>query len=117
MSTVKIFHNPRCGKSRNSLKLVQEAVADEEIEIVKYLETPPAVGELKDILSMLGIKAEELIRKNEAVWKENFKGKDLSEEELVQIMVSHPILIERPIVIKGEKAVIGRPPENVKEIL
>ncbi|GAB3646315.1 arsenate reductase (glutaredoxin) [Echinicola sediminis] len=117
MSTVKIFHNPRCGKSRNSLKLVKEAVAEEDIEIVKYLETPPTAEELKGILKMLGLKAEELIRKNEAVWKENYKGKDFSEDQLVEIMVSHPILIERPIIIKGQEAVIGRPPENVKDIL
>jgi len=117
MSTVKIFHNPRCGKSRNSLKLVQESIPEEEIEVIKYLETPPSEGELKNLLQMLGLKAEGLIRKNEAVWKENYKGKDLSEDELVKIMVSHPILIERPIVVKGQKAVIGRPPENVKEIL
>lgn len=117
MSTVKIFHNPRCGKSRNSLKLVQESIPEEEIEVIKYLETPPSEGELKNLLQMLGLKAEDLIRKNEAVWKENYKGKDLSEDELVKIMVSNPILIERPIVVKGQKAVIGRPPENVKEIL
>ncbi|WP_186756499.1 arsenate reductase (glutaredoxin) [Echinicola salinicaeni] len=117
MSKVKVYHNPRCGKSRNSLKLVQEQVDDGEIEIVKYLENPPSAEELKSILAMLGIKAEELIRKNEKTWKENFKGKSFTEEELVEIMVENPILIERPIVVKGDKAVIGRPPENVQEIL
>lgn len=117
MSKVKVYHNPRCGKSRDSLKLVQEQVAEAEIEVIKYLENPPSADELKTIIDQLGIKAEELIRKNEKVWKENFKGKSFSEDELVKIMVDHPILIERPIVIKDNKAVIGRPPERVREIL
>ncbi|WP_215222779.1 arsenate reductase (glutaredoxin) [Echinicola shivajiensis] len=117
MNKVKVYHNPRCGKSRDSLKLVQEQVAEADIEVIKYLETPPSADELKAILDKLGIKAEELIRKNEKVWKENFKGKTFSEDELVKIMVDHPILIERPIVIKDNKAVIGRPPERVRDIL
>ncbi|UCS91614.1 arsenate reductase (glutaredoxin) [Echinicola marina] len=117
MSKVKVYHNPRCGKSRNSLKLVQEQIPEDEVEIIKYLETPPSRAELKSILGKLGIKAEELIRENEQVWKESYKGKSFSEDELVEIMVENPILIERPIVVKGNKAVIGRPPENVLGIL
>ncbi|MBD8487404.1 arsenate reductase (glutaredoxin) [Echinicola sp. CAU 1574] len=117
MSKVKIFHNPRCGKSRNSLKLLQEKMPGEQIEIIKYLETPPSKTELKAVVQMLGISADQLIRKNENVWKENFKGKSYGEDELIDIMVDNPILIERPIVIKERKAVIGRPPENILEIL
>ncbi|AWW32001.1 arsenate reductase (glutaredoxin) [Echinicola strongylocentroti] len=117
MSKVKIFHNPRCGKSRETLKIVQEQVAEEEIDIIKYLEEPPSTEELTTILSLLGIKAEELVRKNEQLWKDNFKGREFSEEELVKVMVENPKLIERPIVVKDGKAVIGRPPEQVKSIL
>ncbi|AGA78782.1 arsenate reductase (glutaredoxin) [Echinicola vietnamensis] len=117
MSKVKIFHNPRCGKSRETLKLLQEKMSDDQIEVVKYLEEIPSPEELKNVLSMLGIKAEELVRKNEKLWKENFKGQSYSEDELVQLMVDNPKLIERPIVLKGDKAVIGRPPENVYDII
>ncbi|GGF37027.1 arsenate reductase (glutaredoxin) [Echinicola rosea] len=117
MSKVTIYHNPRCGKSRDTLKLIQEKVSDDDIKVIKYLEDVPSEGELKDILTILGINAEDLVRKNEKVWKENFKGMDFSEEELIKVMVQNPKLIERPIVIKDGKAVIGRPPEQVHSIL
>ncbi|MDN3670281.1 arsenate reductase (glutaredoxin) [Echinicola jeungdonensis] len=117
MSDIKIFHNPRCKKSRETLKLVEENVSKDHIEIVKYLETPPSEAELKSILSMLGISPNELVRKGEKAWKEEFKGKDLSDEELIKVMVKNPKLIERPIVIAHGKAVLGRPPENVLVLL
>ena len=112
---MKIYHNPRCRKSRETLQILEEK--GKAPEIIEYLKNPPTKKELKDILKMLGLRAEDLLRKNEAIYKENFKGEDLSEEEFIQAMVDYPKLIERPIVIQGGKAVIGRPPENVLELL
>ncbi len=112
---MKIYHNPRCSKSRQGLKILQDA--GKEVEIVEYLKTPPTVDELKDIVKKLGMPAEKLIRKNEAIFKENFKGKSFSDDEWIKIMVENPKLIERPIVVGGDKAVLGRPPENVRELL
>ncbi|PVW13878.1 arsenate reductase (glutaredoxin) [Marixanthomonas spongiae] len=110
-----IYHNPRCSKSRQTLQLLEEE--NEEINIVKYLETPPNKAELKNIIDLLGVKPSALVRKNEKIWKENFKGKELSQEEIIDAMIAHPKLIERPIVIKDNKATIGRPPENILSIL
>jgi len=112
---IKIFHNPRCTKSREGLQILENSGKD--FEIVKYLEDVPTKKELQEVLKLLGIKPEELIRKNEVIWKQNYKGKTLSDEELIQIMVSNPKLIERPIVINGNKAVIGRPPANIEHII
>lgn len=112
---MQIYHNPRCRKSRETLELIKEAGI--EPEIILYLEDTPSEDELKVVLGKLGISAEKLLRKNESIFKDNFKGKEYSDEEWIKIMVEHPKLIERPIVIKGEKAVLGRPPENVREIL
>lgn len=110
-----IYHNPRCSKSRQTLQLIEEkGVAP---EVVLYLENIPTKSDLKSVLKKLNIPAEKLIRKGEKDYKENFKGKDLSEDEWIDVMIKFPKLIERPIVIEGEKAVIGRPPENVLEIL
>ncbi|GAA4824299.1 arsenate reductase (glutaredoxin) [Algivirga pacifica] len=111
---MKIYHNPRCSKSRQSLQLLEEAKQD--IEVVKYLDTPPTKEELEDILKKLGMKPSEIIRKGEAIYKENYKGKDLTEEEWIDVLLEHPKLIERPIIVHGDKAVIGRPPEKVKEL-
>ena len=112
---IKIYHNPRCSKSRNGLELIKES--GKEFEIVFYLENTPTKEELKQVLSLLNIKAEGLIRKNEAVWKDNFKGKDLTESQLIEAMVKFPKLIERPIVVNDKKAVIGRPPEKILDII
>lgn len=112
---MKILHNTRCRKSRETLNIIQESGA--EVEIVEYLKEAPTAEELGSILEMLQINPEQLLRKGEAVFKENFKGKDLTNEEWIEAMVSNPVLIERPIVIKGDRAVIGRPPENVNELL
>ena len=112
---MKIYHNPRCSKSRQTLALINEKGAD--VEVIEYLNTIPTENELKKILSQLGIPAEKLIRKGEAAYKENFKGKNLSENEWIKAMIAYPKLIERPIVIKGSKAVLGRPPENVLDLL
>lgn len=110
-----IYHNPRCGKSRNTLKILHER--GENVTIVEYLKDCPDYNKVKEIVDLLGIPAEELIRKGEKVFKEQYKGKKLTEQEWIQAMVDHPILIERPIVIKLKKAAIGRPPEAVEEIL
>lgn len=111
---LKIFHNARCSKSRQGLELVKEY--GEDFEIIDYLKNPPTVQEIKNLLEMLAIPASDLVRKNEAIWKKKYKGNTLSEDEVVQAMHEHPKLIERPIVVKEGKAVIGRPPELVKEL-
>ncbi len=112
---MKIYHNPRCSKSRNSHKLLTEKGI--EFETIEYLKTPVTKEELIDILAKLGIPAKDLIRKGEAAFKENFKGLELSAEQWIDAMVKYPKLIERPIIVKGDKAVIGRPIENVIDLL
>lgn len=112
---ITIYHNPRCGKSREGLQLVEASGKD--FEIVKYLDEVPTESELKAILKKLGMQPMELIRTKETIWKDNFKGKEFTDDELVHIMVENPKLIERPIVINGDKAVVGRPPEKIKDIL
>lgn len=112
---MKIFHNPRCRKSREALQLLLDNGV--EPEVILYLDHPPSQKDLKAVLQKLGIKPEQLLRKNEAIFKEKFKGKDLTDAQWIKAMVEHPKLIERPIVIKGEQAVIGRPPEAVLAIL
>jgi arsenate reductase len=114
--SVKIYHNPRCGKSRQTLQLLQEQGI--EPEIIEYLKAPPSVQELDDILQKLGMEPRELMRKNEAEYKAN--GLDdaaLDRQALITAMVNNPILIERPIVIANGKAAVGRPPEAVLAIL
>ena len=115
MSKVTIYHNPRCSKSREALKLLEEQGAD--VEVVKYLDTPPSKEELKSLLKMLGISARKLMRTKEAIYKELGLKEVEDEEKLIEAMVEHPRLIERPIVIKDGKAVIGRPPQKVIELL
>ena len=112
---ITIYHNPRCSKSRQGLQLLEES--GKEFEVVKYLEITPTEKELADIIYLLGIKPIELVRKNEAIWKENYKGKELSDQEIIKAMIQNPKLIERPIVINGNKAVIGRPIENISAII
>jgi len=110
-SKIKIWHNPRCSKSRNAVALLEEEGI--EAEIVKYLETPPTKEEIVEVLEMLGISARELMRTKETLYKE-LGLKDIHEEErLIDAMVEHPKLIERPVVIKDGKAAIGRPIENI----
>ena len=112
---LKIYHNPRCMKSRQTLSLIQEAGA--EVEIIEYLKEPPSAAELKEVIGKLGISAEQLLRKGEAIFKQEFKGQQHTDEEWIEIMLAHPKLIERPIVVKGDEAVIGRPPESVNQFL
>ena len=112
---MKIYHNPRCSKSRQTLSLINDAGKD--VEIIEYLKTPPSAAELKDIIALLGIAPEQLVRKGEAIFKEQFKGKKFSVDEWIDILAAHPKLIERPIVVHGKKAILGRPPENVLTLL
>ena len=112
---IKIYHNPRCGKSREGLALVE--ASGKPFEVIKYLENIPTKEELKQVLQLLSIAPLDLVRKNEPIWKEKFKGKTLSDEEIIEAMISFPSLIERPIVVRGKKAVIGRPSEKIIGLL
>ena len=110
-----IYHNPRCSKSRQTLALLEERGVD--LDVVEYLNTPPSASELKAILARLGLSARELMRTKESVYAEkNLGDAALDEDALVAAMVADPILIERPIVVLGERAVIGRPPENINSL-
>ena len=112
---MKIYHNPRCSKSRQTLTLIREK--EKEVEIIEYLKNPPIFEDLELILVKLDISPIDLIRHKEEIWKEEYKGKELKDDEIIQAMVNHPKIMERPIVINGMKAIIGRPPENVLEII
>ncbi|NDV42767.1 arsenate reductase (glutaredoxin) [Flagellimonas sediminis] len=112
---IKIYHNPRCGKSREGLQILERS--GKGFEIIKYLEDVPTKEELQNLIGILGISPLELVRQNESVWKEKYKGKNLSDETVVLAMVENPKLIERPIVVVGKKAVIGRPPEKIITLL
>jgi arsenate reductase len=111
-----IYHNPRCSKSRQTLVLLEERGIGPRV--VDYLKTPPSAAELKTILKKLGLRPRDLIRKGEPLYAElGLKDRDLDDAALIALMVANPILIERPIVVSGGKAAIGRPPESVLEIL
>jgi len=114
--TVTIYHNPRCSKSRQTLQLLTENGI--KPEIIEYLKTPPDKKELGHILDLLGLEPRELMRKQEKEYKAaKLDNPKLSRKDLIYAMIQHPVLIERPIVIANNKAVIGRPPENVLGIL
>ena len=112
---MKIYHNPRCSKSRQSLQLLQEKGIN--AETIEYLKSPPTAEEIFELVAKLGIKPEALIRKGEADYKENFKGKTMTDQQWIEAMAKFPKLIERPIVIEGNKAVIGRPPTLVLDLI
>jgi arsenate reductase len=114
--SVTIYHNPRCGKSRQTLQLLQAQGI--EPEIIEYLKNPPSAEELEDILQKLGMEPRELMRKKEPDYKTNsLNDASLDRQALIKAMATHPILIERPIVLSNGKAALGRPPESVLEIL
>ena len=115
MTTITIWHNPRCSKSRTALALLEERGV--QPTQVKYLETPPTVNEIRRVLRLLGVSAIDLMRRGEATFQELNLSSDTSEDELISAMVSHPILIERPVIISATQAVIGRPPENATALL
>ena len=112
---IKIYHNPRCSKSRQGLELLENS--GKAFKIVKYLDAVPSEKELTEIIQLLNISPIELVRKNEKNWKDEFKGKELSDNEIIKAMIENPKLIERPIVINNKKAVIGRPLENINKII
>jgi len=114
MKTI-IYHNSRCSKSREGLCLLEDL--GEDVEIRNYLKEPPGYEELENLLSMLKAEPLDIIRKKEAVFQELYEGKDLSRKEWIEAMIEHPVLIERPIVVKGNRAVVGRPPSLIRELL
>ena len=115
MSEYIIYHNPRCSKSRNTLALLEEHGITPRV--VLYLEAPPDAAQIRELLGELGIGAAERVRRGEAQYKESGLGRESSEEDIIAAMARHPKLIERPIVVKGRRAVLGRPPENVLELI
>ncbi len=112
---IKIYHNPRCTKSRQGVAFLEEKKVD--FEIVKYLDESFTFEGLKEVLSQLGMEPIELVRKNEAIWKSEFKGKELTADEVIQAMIRYPKLIERPIIVNNNKAVVARPTEKIDEVL
>lgn len=112
---VQILHNPRCGKSRNCLAFLEQT--HHEYEIINYLNNPLSESELRDLIQKLGIQPIDLVRQKETVWTEHFKGKTLTDTAIIKALATYPILIERPIIIKGNQAIIGREPEKVEQFL
>ena len=112
---IQIYHNSRCGKSRNCLAFVENSKKD--FEVINYLINPPSFEELSDIIEKLNIKPIELVRQKEKIWIENFKDQKMNDEQIIEAMISNPILIERPLVIMGNKAIIGRDLEKVAEFI
>lgn len=115
MSRLVLYHNPRCSKSRQALALLQER--GRQPEVVEYLKTPPTKEELRALLAKLGMRPEELVRKGEDIYKARFKDRSLSDEQWLEALAAHPILMERPVLVAGGRAVVGRPPERVLELL
>lgn len=112
---ITIYHNSRCSKSREGVCFLEDAKVD--FQVINYLENIPTKAELKELLKKLNISAIDLVRKKEAIWIEQYKGKSLTEDEVIEAMIANPKLIERPIIVNGDKAVIGRPSEKIKELL
>ena len=112
---IRIYHNSRCSKSRETLDLLKSSELD--FEIVEYLKEKLTKNQIQVLINKLGLKPLELVRKNEAIWKENFKNKVLTNNEIVEILSENPTLIERPIIELDNKAVIGRPPENIFNLI
>ena len=112
---IQIYHNSRCGKSRNCLAFVENS--KKEFEVINYLINPPSFEELSNIIKKLNIRPIELVRQKEKIWIENFNDQKMNDEQIIEAMISNPILIERPIVIMGNKAIIGRDLEKVAEFI
>lgn len=109
---IEVYHNPRCGKSRNCLAFLDNS--NQEYTIIKYLEEVPTEKDLKDLLEKLAIKPIELVRQKEKIWIDNFKNQEMTDEAIIQAMIAHPILIERPIIVKGNKAIIAREADKIE---
>lgn len=112
---IKIYHNTRCGSSRKTCAILEES--GQTYEVVNYIKTPLSTDEIQELLDRLGISPMELVRTKEKVWMENYAGRTLTDLQIVEAMQQHPNLIQRPIVVKGKIAVIGRPPELIKDLL
>ena len=112
---ITIWHNNRCSKSRNAVCLLEDK--NVQAEVFEYLKTPPTAEQIKDVLTKLGVEPEALVRKGEEIYKAEYKGKALTYDQWIEAFVKHPVLIERPIIIKGDKAVIGRSIENIDTLL
>lgn len=112
--SVRVYHNARCSKSRSACQLLEEKGV--QLEVVEYLKNPPSRDELADVLAKLGLPAEAIVRTGEEIYKSDYKGRSLSNDEWLDALAAHPILIERPIVVRGDRAVVGRPPEKVLEL-
>ena len=108
---IKIYHNPRCTKSRQTLTLLEKETTD--FKIIEYLKNPLSFDEINEIIEKLAIKPIDLIRKKEQIWKDNYKGKEMTDVEIIKVMEGNPKLIERPIVINEKNGIIGRPPKKV----
>lgn len=115
MAEFTIYHNPRCSKSREALALLRDKGV--EPTVIEYLKTPPSASELRAVIEQLRIKPEQLVRKSEEIYKSRYANKTLSDAQWIDAMVENPSLIERPIVIRGKRAALGRPPENVLQLL
>ncbi len=112
---IKIYHNPRCRKSREGLEVLQNLTSD--FEVIKYMDEPLTYLQILELLKKLGIKPIELVRSSEKIWKKEYQNKDMTDEQIVQAMENYPQFIERPIVLKEDKAVIGRPPATIVTLL
>jgi arsenate reductase len=112
---IQIYHNPRCGKSRNCVTFIE--TAGKEYEIIKYLENSPSTDEIVSLLKKLGFKPVELVRQKEKIWIENFKNINMTDEAIIEALTTYPILIERPILVKGDKAIIGRDLDKVADFI
>lgn len=111
----RLYHNARCSKSRAACALLAER--GHHVEIVNYLESPPSREELGELAAKLGMTPSKMVRRGESVFEEFYGGRELSEEQWLDALATHPILLERPILVRGERAVIGRPPERILELL
>lgn len=112
---IQVYHNNRCGKSREAIALLEQS--GKEFEIIKYLDNPPTLEELKTLLDKLNYKPIDLVRQKEAIWISNFKGKNLTDSQITNALAENPILIERPVVISGDKAIVARPPEKLNDFI
>ncbi len=112
---IKIYHNPRCRKSREGLAYLENS--GREFEVIRYLDNPLSPQEIQELLKVLDIPPIDLVRKNEAIWKSDYKGKDLNDSQVIAALSAHPKLIERPIVLIGNKAVIARPADKIDELI
>ncbi|MCL6461908.1 arsenate reductase [Flavobacterium micromati] len=108
---IQIYHNSRCGKSRNCVLLIENS--KQAFEVIHYLKTPPSFEELSNLIQMLNIEPINLVRQKEKIWIENFKNIEMNDQEIIRTLIANPILIERPILVKNERAIIGRDLEKI----